>query len=304
MEQALGGMDSNERVLKEAARVYGAGESISLEPQDLAGYGAWVSQALVPFAGELPAELVDRVQSIRAPSEVISVLLIGNHSAGKSSFINWYVGEDVQKSSVAMETVGITAVRRGKKRSQWRGQMTAGNLPGFKRVGRLPGVLDHLVTEFSTSEQRCFRSLELIDTPGLVDGTVRYPFDVDAAMDELAKEASIILVFLDPMGKALVSRCMNAVERLSTQHHSKMHYLLSKMDTVADAHDRQTVVAQVAQELQARVKGTHALKVLQIYLPTKMGESVGLQSKQEKTRTEAPNQVRRRPVGGLLVRGH
>jgi hypothetical protein len=97
---------------------------------------------------------------------------------------------------------------------------------------------------------------------------------------------------------------MNAVERLSTQHHSKMHYLLSKMDTVADAHDRQTVVAQVAQELQARVKGTHALKVLQIYLPTKMGESVGLQSKQEKTRTEAPNQVRRRPVGGLLVRGH
>jgi hypothetical protein len=40
---------------------------------------------------------------------------------------------------------------------------------------------------------------------------VRYPFDVDAAMDELAKEASLVLVFLDPMGKALVNRCMRAV---------------------------------------------------------------------------------------------
>ena len=31
---------------------------------------------------------------------------------------------------------------------------------------------------------------------------------------------------------------MSVKERLSALHHSKMHYLLSKMDTVADAHDR------------------------------------------------------------------
>ena len=163
-------MDSNERVLKEAARVYGAdkGEAVAehLGQEDLVGYGAWLSRALAPFAAELPPDLVEHVQALRAPGEVISVLLIGNHSAGKSSFINWYVGEDVQTTSVAMETAGITAVRRGKKRTQWRGKMTVGNLPGFQRVGRLKGVLDHLVTEFSTSEKNCFRSLELIDTPG------------------------------------------------------------------------------------------------------------------------------------------
>ena len=50
-------------------------------------------------------------------------------------------------------------------------------------------------------------------------------------------------------------------------------------------------MSQVAQELQSRVKGTHALKILQIYLPEKAGEGVGLKSKQEKTRTEAPNQL-------------
>jgi ribosome biogenesis GTPase A len=33
-----------------------------------------------------------------------SVMIIGNHSAGKSSFINWYIGEGIQKTGVAIET--------------------------------------------------------------------------------------------------------------------------------------------------------------------------------------------------------
>mmetsp|Transcript_42297 Transcript_42297/g.62183 ORF Transcript_42297/g.62183 Transcript_42297/m.62183 type:complete len:476 (+) Transcript_42297:158-1585(+) len=284
-------MDSNEKVLREAARVYDCGNADGIGRElDLVGHSALLEQLQVHFQ-ELPQDLCERVRAIRAPNDCISVLLLGNHSAGKSSFINWYVGEKVQTTSVAMETAGVTLVRRGKKRTQWRGKMTLGNFPALERLGRLPGLCDHIVTEFSTSEKNAFRSLELIDTPGLVDGNVRYPFDVDAAMDELAKEASLVIVFLDPIGKALVGRCMKAVERLSTMHHSKMHYVLSKMDTVADAHDRQTVVSQVAQELQSRVKGTHALKILQIYLPEKAGEGVGLKSKQEKTRTQAPNQL-------------
>lgn len=38
---------------------------------------------LVKAAGELGLDLL-------APRKKITVLLIGNHSAGKSSFINWY----------------------------------------------------------------------------------------------------------------------------------------------------------------------------------------------------------------------
>lgn len=287
-------MDSNEQVLREAARVYdstGGADRIGPSDSDLVGHSALLVKLHAHFAQDLPPDLVERVRAIRAPNDCISVLLLGNHSAGKSSFINWYVGEKVQTTSVAMETAGVTLVRRGKKRTQWRGKMTLGNFPGLERLSRLPGLCDHIVTEFSTSEKNAFRSLELIDTPGLVDGNVRYPFDVDAAIDELAKEASLVIVFLDPIGKALVRRCMKAVERLSTLHHSKMHYVLSKMDTVTDAHDRQTVVSQVAQELQSRVTGTHALKILQIYLPDKAGEGVGLKSKQEKTRSDAPNQL-------------
>lgn len=32
---------------------------------------------------------------IRAPQKKLYVMIIGNHSAGKSSFINWYLGDKV-----------------------------------------------------------------------------------------------------------------------------------------------------------------------------------------------------------------
>lgn len=35
---------------------------------------------------------------LRKPRKKISVMIVGNHSAGKSSFINWYIGESIQKT--------------------------------------------------------------------------------------------------------------------------------------------------------------------------------------------------------------
>jgi hypothetical protein len=40
-------------------------------------------------------------------------MIIGNHSAGKSSFINWYIAESVQTTGVAIETRGFTYVTVG-----------------------------------------------------------------------------------------------------------------------------------------------------------------------------------------------
>ena len=42
-------------------------------------------------------------------------------------------------------------------------------------------MVDYLSAEFSTSSNRCFPLIEFIDTPGLTDGTLRYPFDVNEA---------------------------------------------------------------------------------------------------------------------------
>lgn len=38
---------------------------------------------------------LNELSEIRAPQKRLYVMIIGNHSAGKSSFINWYVGENI-----------------------------------------------------------------------------------------------------------------------------------------------------------------------------------------------------------------
>ena len=75
----------------------------------------------------------------------------------------------------------------------------------------LSGVVDYLSTEIATSKEKKFPFLTFIDTPGLVDGDMKYPLDVDQAVIWLGKRADLILVFFDPLGQALCRRTLNIV---------------------------------------------------------------------------------------------
>jgi hypothetical protein len=78
-------------------------------------------------------------------------------------------------------------------------------------------VLSRLNAVVTTSTARSMRSVDLIDTPGLVDGNVNYPFDVNRIIAEMAEIVDLVLVFLDPIGQALCSRTMNVVADLNVR---------------------------------------------------------------------------------------
>ena len=62
---------------------------------------------------------------------------------------------------------------------------------------------------------------------------VEYPFDVEGVIEALADHVDLVLVFLDPIGQALVSRTMNVVRRLHNAGHGpKTMFFMTKMDTV------------------------------------------------------------------------
>jgi hypothetical protein len=44
-----------------------------------------------------------------------------------------------------------------------------------------------MTTELSTSKQKKFSLVTFVDTPGLVDGDMKYPFDVNEAITWLGK---------------------------------------------------------------------------------------------------------------------
>lgn len=235
----------NEKILKECHTLY-------IDPDN----------GLVKIAESLGLTLL-------APRKKISVLLIGNHSAGKSSFINWYVEEKVQRTGVAIETQGFSIVTSGRKRESLTGNATLHLYPHFEPLRQIEGVTDYLTTEISTSKQKRFNLVKFIDTPGLVDGDMQYPFDVNRAILWLGDLADLIFVFFDPIGQALCKRTLNIVEELSDHHSEIMRFYLSKADEAGDESDRQRVLMQIVQELCKRPNlNRTGFEMPTIYVPT------------------------------------
>uniref|UniRef100_A0A8C4YYS9 G domain-containing protein n=1 Tax=Gadus morhua TaxID=8049 RepID=A0A8C4YYS9_GADMO len=184
-----GGVSCDERILRDCHQLYADPES-----------------GLITVAQSVGVTLLP-------PRKKITVMLMGNHSAGKSSFINWYVEEHIQRTGVAIETQGFSFVTSGRKRESLTGNATLHLYPHFKPLQEFKGVSEYLGTEVCTSRQKRFSLVTFVDSPGLVDGDMKYPFDVDEAIMWLGELCDLILVFFDPMGQALCKRTLNIVDK-------------------------------------------------------------------------------------------
>ncbi|XP_006005981.1 uncharacterized protein SI:CH211-11K18.4 [Latimeria chalumnae] len=227
-EAMAGTVSVNEHILRECHNLYAGGEN-----------------GLIAISSKLEVSLL-------APRKKITVMLMGNHSAGKSSFINWYVEEHIQRTGVAIETQGFSFVTSGRKRESLTGNATLHLYPHFKPLQHFKGVSEYLSTEISTSKQKKFSLVTFVDTPGLVDGDMKYPFNVDEAILWLGELCDLIFVFFDPMGQALCKRTLNIVERLNVTQGEKLRFFLSKADEAGTESDRQRVMMQIVQELCKR----------------------------------------------------
>ena len=128
-------------------------------------------------------------------------------------------------------------------------------LKGVEKFGK--GLIENLSTIVSVSQERCFPNVDFIDTPGLVDGSVEYPFDVNQVLLFLADYVDLIFVFLDPHEQALGSRTMEVVKMLNVSlstgvdkevdHYDKMCYYLTKIDTLNSIADLMKVSNQTTQ---------------------------------------------------------
>ena len=58
--------------------------------------------------------------------------------------------------------------------------------------------------------------MTFIDSPGLVDGDMKYPFDVNEAIVMLGNMSDLIFVLFDPLGQALCKRTLNILGELCT----------------------------------------------------------------------------------------
>jgi len=164
-----------------------------------------------------------------------------------------YIEEHVQRTGVAIETQGFSLVTSGKKRESLTGNATLHLYPHFKPLAEFPGLLSYLNTEICTSKVKKFPLVTFVDTPGLVDGGMNYPFDVNEGIQWLGDLVDLIFVFFDPIGQALCKRTLDVVEALSIAGHGgRLRFYLSKADEAGHESDRQRVMMQIVQELCKR----------------------------------------------------
>jgi GTPase Era involved in 16S rRNA processing len=175
-------------------------------------------------------------------------MIVGNHSAGKSSFINWYVGKPgLLKTSMAIETKGITFVAHGAKDDEYGSDGTLRKFPEIVNIAEETGdknIVGCLSTQLSTSADRLFPLVTFIDTPGLVD-TTEYPFKVNEGIEAMSEYCDKVLVFMDPMGKATCSRTMDVIQLLQNKCPSKTGFYLTKADSIDNQRDAMNVALQI-----------------------------------------------------------
>ncbi|MEM1143388.1 MAG: dynamin family protein, partial [Pseudomonadota bacterium] len=129
------------------------------------------------------------------------VLMLGNHSSGKSTFINYLIGEDVQKTGLAPTDDGFTILAYGETRDDRDGPGLVNNpeLPytGLKHFG--DDLVKHLRMKRRPVE--LLRNVILVDSPGMIDEAKEESgrgFDFPGVVQWFAERADVVLMFFDP----------------------------------------------------------------------------------------------------------
>lgn len=180
---------------------------------------------------------------ITRPSKKATVLVVGNHSAGKSSFINWYCGDNIQSTGIAIETSHFTMITYGEKENELRSEGTMIMYPFLREImnrseKKVYGTFfSNLNTKISSKNENFFQYVDFIDTPGLTDGLVKYNCDIIEMIKWISDYVDMVLIFLDPVGQALCTKTMEIISFLYSKHKEKFQICLSKIDQVVEERD-------------------------------------------------------------------
>jgi len=194
-------------------------------------------ETLAPLAERCAYELpYTGVEPVARPA----VILLGNHSSGKSAFINMVLGEDLQKTGVAPTDDGFTIIMYGDKSDALDGPTTVSHpdltYQHLERFG--PSFVSRLRSKIRTNE--VLRTFTLIDSPGMIDAartSVDRGYDFVAAVRKFAETSDLILFFFDPDKPGTTGETMNVFTDALVGFEHKLVIIMNKSDKFHSLRD-------------------------------------------------------------------
>ena len=180
------------------------------------------------------------------------VFLLGNHSSGKSSFVNYITGRKVQSTGVAPTDDTFTILAPGPSDVDRDGPAFIGDpdmgFTGLKSYG--PTLIHHTQLKVR-SNMDGMADFMIVDTPGMIDSPMVRDHvggtDQRAVMDRgydfegvcrwYAERADVILLFFDPDKPGTTGETLQVLTNSLTGLDHKLHIILNKADQFKKIHD-------------------------------------------------------------------
>lgn len=232
---------------------------------------------------------------------VPSVLFLGNHSSGKSSFINHLVGREVQKTGLAPMDDGFTILTYGEKEDRMDGH-TVITHPDFaynnlEKLG--PEFLSRL--RLKTFPIEALKTLNFIDSPGMIDGAsidLKRGYNFSSSVRYFAEQADLVLFFFDPDKPGTTGETMSIfTETLAGLEH-KLLIVLNKVDLFVSIRDFARTYGALCWNLSKIIRTKDMPHIFNLYLPELARgshEEISL-SDFDESREEVEAEIRRTPT--------
>ncbi|KAF4321615.1 hypothetical protein BBO99_00000750 [Phytophthora kernoviae] len=201
--------------------------------------------------------LYSRLESLRAqtrfpsfaPVNLPMVLVLGNHSSGKSTFINHMLGQNVQKTGRAPTDCTFTVLAGGPREERLDGAALVRHAQyGFGDVQRLFGreLVSQVELKVVAGSQLLDEGgLMVVDSPGMIDPPGTSPnrtdedrgYDFKRVVQWFADRADVILVMFDPDKPGTTFETLDVLTNSLQGMSSKVLLILNKVDDFQTVHD-------------------------------------------------------------------
>lgn len=230
---------------------------------------------VTPVAQSLRMELVDDAVLRARPA----VLLLGNHSSGKSSFINHLLGRDIQRTGVAPTDDGFSVLMYGAQARNLDGHAISTNpeLP-FSELTRFgPGLVRHV--QGRVLDCQLLQQVTLIDSPGMIDSAganSQRPYDFAAAVRWFAEKADLILLFFDPEKPGTTGETITVLTDSLAGIDHKLRIVMNKMDLFDGMRDFARTYGALCWNLSRSLQTKDMPHIYTTVLPTRVREGCAL----------------------------
>jgi hypothetical protein len=161
------------------------------------------------------------------------ILILGNHSSGKSTFVNYFADQPIQLTGMAPTDDDFTILRYGGVENERPGSSVVSNPSfGLEELSQFgPKFLSHLKLK-SLPNQR-LEKVTLVDTPGMIDSadaSANRGYDFKGVVRWFAERADLIMLFFDPDRPGTTAETLEVYTSALSDFDHKLQVVYNKVD--------------------------------------------------------------------------